>query len=272
MDSPVSVVPPTSGNGSPRTSAVLDPHSPKGNLNPTLEPQATLDPQATVDPQPTSDLQPQPTPDLEPQPDLQPTPDLQPLPDRQPLASAQLETGPAPAAPSPSPTFQASAALDQAFAPLEIAFPPLPMVDRREVPPASIPPAAVAPPPLEVPSLLVNPALESFTAPGFPGEPPLDSPTPPLLADDGNGGGLDEVDGDGELNLDDGPPRGDFEVGAAAAPVPSFHVDGPPGMPPVASRASLPPEDSATTDAPVAKSLAAWRAWLPGAFRSRPRS
>jgi len=60
---------------------------------------------------------------------------------------------------------------------------------------------------------------------------------------------------------------------AVAAPVPSFHVDALEGWASVESRQRPEPQIPADEAAPAAraKSLQRWRAWLPGAFRSRSR-
>jgi hypothetical protein len=65
----------------------------------------------------------------------------------------------------------------------------------------------------------------------------------------------------------------DFST-AVAAPVPSFHVDALEGWASVESRKRPEPQIPADEEAPAAraKSLQGWRAWLPGAFRSRSRS
>ena len=146
----------------------------------------------------------------------------------------------------------ASAALDLAFAPLEIAFPPLPppALDQRE---ASEPPAA--------------------HAPGEESSPPLFTDLRELSPPEG---GLDPVhstafDGESVPPMEREPLLDPFEAGTAA-PVPRFQVDVPPEREPRPSRKKRQTDEPADAPAPVTKALDGWRAWLPGAFRSRNRS
>ena len=145
-----------------------------------------------------------------------------------------------------------SAALDLAFAPLEIAFPPLPppAPEQRE---ASEPPAA--------PTFGEEGSSPFFTD--------IREPSPPE-------GGLDPANSpasDGEILLPVERERllDPFEAGTAA-PVPRFQVDDPPERESRPSRKKRQPDEPKDSPAPVAKALEAWRAWLPGAFRSRNRS
>jgi hypothetical protein len=145
-----------------------------------------------------------------------------------------------------------SAALDLAFAPLEIAFPPLPppALEQRE---ASEPPAAPTP-------------EQEGSSPFFTDIRELSPPE----------GGLDPANStssDGEIILPVECERlpDPFEAGTAA-PIPRFQVDDPPEREFRPSRKKRQPDEPKDSPAPVAKALEAWRAWLPGAFRSRNRS
>lgn len=153
---------------------------------------------------------------------------------------------------STAPVASASAALDLAFAPLEIAFPPLPLpaVEQRE-------------------------AREPLTSPTPTEEPPsplstaISEPSPSEGAEDS----LSSAAADGGIVL---PVEREhlFEPFEArtAAPVPTFQVDAPPEQEPLARRKKRQPDEPKDPPAPVAKALEGWRAWLPGAFRSRNRS
>lgn len=147
----------------------------------------------------------------------------------------------------------ASAALDQAFAPLEIAFPPLPALDRQE--------------PRE-------PSAASFPAPPL-SLSPTHFPEPLELSrgEDQEGADAAEAMLIEREKPDQGPLLDDFKAGAAAAPVPTFQVDRPADRAPAASRKSRQSDKPAQQEqAPVSRALEAWRAWLPGAFRSRPKT
>jgi len=149
----------------------------------------------------------------------------------------------------------ASAALDQAFAPLEIAFPPLPTLDRQ-----ATTPSATEPSPPEPPSL----ATSNVTDPLIPlelADPQSGAPTP--QSSDPPPPGLD-VPGNQETFWDDLPVH-------AAAPVPTFQVDAPSDREPLEHRRRRRSDGSRDQPAPISKALESWRAWLPGAFRSRPR-
>ena len=147
----------------------------------------------------------------------------------------------------------ASAALDQAFAPLEIAFPPLPALDRQE--------------PRE-------PSAASFPAPPL-SLSPTHFPEPLELSrgEDQEGADAAEAMLIEREKPDQGTLLDDFKAGAAAAPVPTFQVDRPADRAPAASRKSRQSDKPAQQEqAPVSRALEAWRAWLPGAFRSRPKT
>jgi hypothetical protein len=64
----------------------------------------------------------------------------------------------------------------------------------------------------------------------------------------------------------------DFPAGAAA-PVPTFHVDAPPERESLDRLKRRQPDVPGDRQAPsrATKALDAWRAWLPGPFRSRSR-
>lgn len=150
----------------------------------------------------------------------------------------------------------ASAALDQAFAPLEIAFPPLPTRNRSE----ATPPPAKPTPPLS-PSL----ATPAFTV-------PLAVTTPSARRDAGDGEASVAPAPAVELEQDHEPLLDDFPAGAAA-PVPTFHVDAPPERESLDRLKRRQPDVPGDRQAPsrATKALDAWRAWLPGPFRSRSR-
>jgi hypothetical protein len=171
---------------------------------------------------------------------------------------------PFPSSPSPtSPT--ASSVLDQAFAPLEIAFPPLPSADRKN----------------------------SVTAPAItaaPSRPSLGDGDPiafNALEEEDNkkkeeeGGGPSEALAFSQFStapsergpeLDHPSLIDDFAPNGVAAPVPNFQVEGSSTAEPL-SRPPSPHLESTTEVAPSASpTLAGWRAWLPGAFRTRQRS
>lgn len=162
----------------------------------------------------------------------------------------------APLSPSaPDPAF-ATAALDQAFAPLEIAFPPLPQIDRRE----SLGPAPAKLDPVPPPSFSVSEAKESRS-----------SLVAAPLEEKGEVR-AEALQGPEPVSDDPRPLLDDLEAGAAAAPVPSFHVDSPIAREPVSLTSSLLPDPAAEAPPPGRNVLESWRAWLPGAFRSRKRS
>jgi len=164
----------------------------------------------------------------------------------------------------------ASAALDQAFAPLEIAFPPLPT---REHSGASLPAAESAPP---VPPPLVAP----FRAPleacapleaSAPAEPsgPSAAGGPAIPQDSGDPAGAESV---ARVSLGQVHARvlADVPTGTAA-PVPTFRVDPPADRESLDSRRRPQPDAPGDRPGRASKALEAWRAWLPGPFRSRPR-
>ncbi len=217
-----------------------------------------------------------------------------------PENSSAPEQSPAPGAsslsprstpPSPSelPLERASSseALDQAFAPLEIAFPPLPSPERPETR-APSPEPAPAPPPLD--------ATRAFR--GSFGLPTSADPSPsstPVVANadappDGASVGQEASNRAPAGQPASSAPRAaelssseesfhaldplDHFPTAVAAPVPTFHGDAlesrSSSETPKRPQAQTPEEPSAPTAR--AKSLQAWRAWLPGAFRPRPRA
>ena len=152
----------------------------------------------------------------------------------------------------------ASAALDQAFAPLEIAFPPLPTRNRSE----ATPPPAKPTPPL-TPSL----ATPAFTVPSA-----VITPSARRDAGDAEASVAPAPAPAFELEQDPEPLFDDFPAGAAA-PVPTFHVDAPPERESFDRLKRRQPDVPEDRQAPprATKALDAWRAWLPGPFRSRSR-
>ena len=175
---------------------------------------------------------------------------------------------PAREAPPPERTVisaSASAALDQAFAPLEIAFPPLPTRERSE---GSLPAAESAPP---VPPSLVAPFRAPLKA-SAPAEPrrPSEADGPAIPNDSGDPAGTESV---GRVSLGQVHARAlaDLPTGTAA-PVPTFRVDPPADRESLDSRKRPQPEAPADRPGRTSKALEAWRAWLPGPFRSRSRS
>ena len=171
------------------------------------------------------------------------------VPEERPPANQFVPIGKTAAAPRSA---SASAALDQAFAPLEIAFPPLPALDRQE---PREPSAASLP----APPLSLSPT--HFSVP-----PELSRGEDQEVADAAQAMVMEQE------KPDQGPLLDDFKAGTAAAPVPTFHVDRPVDRAPAASRKRRQSDEPVQEQAPVSRALEAWRAWLPGAFRSRPKT
>ncbi|MEB3260711.1 MAG: hypothetical protein VKP63_08810 [Cyanobacteriota bacterium] len=201
----------------------------------------------------------------------------------------------------PSARTTTSAALDQAFAPLEIAFPPLPSPERDQepAPPRQSPPP---PPPLRNAGLswplgrgdrsvgaesrpdgLAPPTAEVSSQPGsHPG--PVDPPpetvggasAPPAVPQPDLLSSLDSSAAPTTGGFTSERPKHRFDANSvgSAAPVPSFQVDSGDDRPPTGRRRGTQPETPSEPPAPApgSKSLQAWRAWLPGHFRSRPRA
>lgn len=200
-----------------------------------------------------------------------------------PAESSPAESSPAPSPPAPEPSqastlasapaprsATATAALDQAFAPLEIAFPPLPSPDppqegdRGPRAPAPVTPFAVAStiPPAKVPS--EPPAAQTWAAPDD-----LDAPAETVAVVDPD----DRVDPEVSFDTDQLGLSYNVDLAPAAAPVPTFDGSTAGERAPFASRRERKAEVSPESEPPPAsKSLESWRAWLPGAFRSRRRS
>jgi len=152
----------------------------------------------------------------------------------------------------------ASAALDQAFAPLEIAFPPLPTPTRSEATPPPAKPSPPLPAPFATPAFTVPSAVTTPSARRDAGDAEARvAPAPALPV---------EPEQDHEPLLDDFPA-------GAAAPVPTFHMHAPPeseSLDRLKRRQADVPEDRQAPPR-ATKTLDAWRAWLPGPFRSRSR-
>jgi hypothetical protein len=186
---------------------------------------------------------------------------------------------PSPSSPSPpSPT--ASSVLDQAFAPLEIAFPPLPSADRKNN--VTVPAITAAPSrpslgdgdPIAFNALEEEDKKKKEEEGGGPSEGLAFSqistaPFAPIhraSADPATAPSERGPERDHPSLMDDFAPNG------VAAPVPNFQVEGSPTAEPL-SHPPNPHLESTTEVAPSASpTLAAWRAWLPGAFRTRQRS
>jgi hypothetical protein len=172
----------------------------------------------------------------------------------------------------------ASADLDQAFAPLEIAFPPLPPSERTQADAPAVPPPSSVPLPF-FSSLRAPSAREQPFAPDEPSgssgcseiqdpsklratETRDPQPIAPAAAGDR------EASPEAASGVDPAPAQEllpeDFLTGHAA-PVPTFQVE---AFETSVSRPSEAPEEEKP---PAPRTLDAWRAWLPGRFRSRSR-
>jgi hypothetical protein len=153
----------------------------------------------------------------------------------------------------------ASAALDQAFAPLEIAFPPLP-----SAPAVSAPLQAPSAPELSSPlggAEPENPQESRESPANTPSFAPLDSG----VGDDSDAVASRVDQASSQERLLEAFPTGQ------AAPVPTFQVDAFEDSASRPTRKPRQPERTAQEKAPAPRTLDAWRAWLPGPFRSRSR-
>jgi hypothetical protein len=129
-------------------------------------------------------------------------------------------------------------------------------------------------------SALENPSKPSFETLSPPSSPPPAPPTPPTPADrqipaDGMVAGpaqpsISPAQGDAS---GEEPDRclDDFSAGVAA-PVPTFHVESMEEWASVDARKRARPQKPDQESVRESNALQAWRAWLPGHFRSRPRS
>jgi hypothetical protein len=215
-------------------------------------------PEAVPEPdRPAAEAVPHVKPEMGPIPQPLANPGAQPSPPRSREQSADSM-----AAPGSSPTPASSSAdLDQAFAPLEIAFPPLPSVEHHH---DAVPTQPMAEAPIGRTANQTHPMAHDDLADGQVGGDGFTSPDEPLP--------------DGPT-LTPNPERklqqaflADFEPHDLAAPEPKFHVEGTSaGDPPPLPRPRQ-PGASMEVEASAAPTLAAWRAWLPGAFRTRRRS
>lgn len=190
-----------------------------------------------------------------------PQPDDRPMPFQSREASVVSTI--LPPAESPPSRPSASSALDQAFAPLEIAFPPLPSLDRKE--------SVAAHPMPAVPTVQwarEEHPTSSDKVEDEGGESEADFAIPNTATT-----GIPTAAPEPELKLEPPSLIDNYTSHAVAAPVPKFQVEGSGAGEPPPRHNKPQPESSLEVDKSAASpSLAAWRAWLPGAFRTRQRS
>lgn len=209
---------------------------------------------------PQSEASPNPPGPTQPQ---QPT--FQPLESQPPTPQPTVEERPPSLAP---------AALDEAFAPLEIAFPPLPPVGapmperhgpQRPVVETSVSAAAPEVSGPVTPSLSEEQAEDKWGA-----EDPKPELTFEAAAEDGQTD-ADEAPAHVDAVVEaPNPPDGDEEV--VAAPQPTFQLNEASDRLPSTRRSRHLERRVSNRPAPIPPALEPWLVWLPGAYRSRPRS
>jgi hypothetical protein len=195
-------------------------------------------------------------------------------PDGRPLAINATNgsaVSPAPLSGEPSPSRPSACNdLDQAFAPLEIAFPPLPSQDWPEETsrPLSSPKGRHPLPEFEAPMFKSSQDVAGVGIFLAREEGPMDTPAATDFdPEDQLGWGADS-----DFPLDSSSLNEDEVAShAVAAPMPNFQVESPRVGDPHPLHEVQQPQPSSQERLSTSPSLAAWRAWLPGAFRQRQR-